>query len=245
MIAGITISDHRPTLISITSSDNTSSPPPFRYLNMWSSHPSYNSYIADLWNGISHTDPFIKHSLLEIKIVKAHRKWSWGAFGNVLTKVQELEEEVTRMEQDEQEGMKAAINIFTDGDRNTKFYHSDIKYKRKCNTISAIENVEGMWLHENAEIANDAVSCFKNLLNQANNHRIPIHPNYFYAELNYTVNLKLTEIPDEEEIWKAINSINSNKAAHPDGFTAEFYKKSWDIIKPEVIAVVASFFPRK
>ncbi|XP_020581221.1 uncharacterized protein LOC110025224 [Phalaenopsis equestris] len=208
---------------------------------------------------------------LDKVLVNDSWKWSWGAFGNVLTKVQELEEEVIRLEQDEHEGIveekelltvqnklltvidyhdqilkqKAAMNIFTEGDRNTKFYHAYIKYKRKCNTIHAIENTEGKWLHENVEIANDVVCYFKNLLNQEHNHIIPIDPNYFSAELNYTTNLKLTEIRDEEEIWEAMNSIDINKATGPHRFTAEFYKKSWDIIKPEVIAVVANFFPRK
>ncbi|XP_020595954.1 uncharacterized protein LOC110035957 [Phalaenopsis equestris] len=265
---GLVGSNHRPILISITSSDNMPSPSPFRYLNMWSSHPSYNSYIANLWNGISHTDPLINLRLLHIKNAKVLRSLIWGTFGNVLTNVQELEEEVLRLEQLEQEGLveekelltaqnklltpidyqdqylkqKAAMNIFKEGDRNTKFYHAYIKYNRKCNTIHAIETVEGNWLHENAEIANDAVSYFKNLLNQENNPRSPIDPDYFNAEKYYTANLKLADILDEEEIWKAIISIDSSKAAGLDGFTAEFYKKSWDIIKPEVIAFVASFF---
>ncbi|XP_020595580.1 uncharacterized protein LOC110035651 [Phalaenopsis equestris] len=125
------------------------------------------------------------------------------------------------------------MNIFKEGDRNTKFYHAYIKYKRKCNTIHAIETVEGNWLHENAEIANDAVNYFKNLLTQENNLRSPIDSKHFNAKKDYTANLKLADILDEGEIWKAVNSIDSSKAVGPDGFTVEFYKKPWDIIKPE------------
>ncbi|XP_020599664.1 uncharacterized protein LOC110039059 [Phalaenopsis equestris] len=174
-------SDHRPILISITSTDNYNSCPPFRYLNMWAAHPSYNKYIADLWKGVSHRDPFVKLSLLQIKIVRALRSWSWETFGNVHAKFQEAEDEVKNLEQGEY-------------------------------------------------IGND------------HNFRPHIEKAHFLAEQNYTVGLKLTGIPNEKEIWNAISSIDSNKSAGPDGFTAEFYKKSWEIIKADVIAVVTSLF---
>ncbi|XP_020595831.1 uncharacterized protein LOC110035859 [Phalaenopsis equestris] len=149
---------------------------------------------------ISHPDLIIKLSLLQIKTAKALRKWSWETFGNVHAKVQEAENEVNRLEHEEQIDnveekelltaqnnflsdieyqekilkQKAAMNIFTDGDRNTVFYHAYIKYKRKCNTIHAIQNANGQWLHDNAEIANDAISYYKNLLNQEHHPRTPI-----------------------------------------------------------------------
>ncbi|XP_020588365.1 uncharacterized protein LOC110030131 [Phalaenopsis equestris] len=91
-------SDHRPILISITSTDSYSSPLPFRYLNMWVAHPSYSNYIAGLWKGVSHLDPLVKLSLLQIKTVKALRGWSWNTFGNVHATVQKAKDEVKALE---------------------------------------------------------------------------------------------------------------------------------------------------
>ncbi|XP_020596871.1 uncharacterized protein LOC110036703 [Phalaenopsis equestris] len=233
-------SDHRPILISITSTDNYSSPLPFRYLNMWAAHPSYSNYIVDLWKGVSHPDPLVQLSLLQIKIAKALRGWSWNTFGNVNATVQKAEDEVKALENGGQLGIeeekklliaqnnllsvidyqekflkqKATMNIFTDGDRNTRFFHAYIKYKRKCNTIQDIQNANGQWLHNNNDITNDVISTLRH------------EKAHFMAELNYTAGLKLTDIPTEKEIWNAINSIDNSKSTSPDGFTAEFYKKS-------------------
>ncbi|XP_020595595.1 uncharacterized protein LOC110035668 [Phalaenopsis equestris] len=91
-------SDHRPPLISITSSELSSTPTPFGYLNMWSSHTLFSKTISDLWKDISHPDPLVKVSLLQFKTSKALRKWSWEAFGNVLTNVSDAEKEVINLE---------------------------------------------------------------------------------------------------------------------------------------------------
>ncbi|XP_020598796.1 uncharacterized protein LOC110038335 [Phalaenopsis equestris] len=208
---------------------------------MWAAHPSYNNYIADLWKGISHSDPLIKLSLLQIKIAKALKSWSWNTFGNVHTTVQKAEEEVKALERGGQLGIeeekklltaqnyllsaidyqekilkqKESMNIFTDGDRNTRFFHAYIKYKRKCNTIHAIQNANGQWLQNNNDIANDAICYYKDLLNQDHHFRPHIEKEHFMEELNYTTGLKLTDTPTENEIWNAINSIDSSKFAGP------------------------------
>ncbi|XP_020593414.1 uncharacterized protein LOC110033704 [Phalaenopsis equestris] len=85
-------SDHRPILISITSTDYYSSPLPFRYLNMWAAHPSYSNYIVDLWKGI--------------KIAKALRGWRWNTFRNVHAIVQKAEDEVKALENGGQLGIE-------------------------------------------------------------------------------------------------------------------------------------------
>ncbi|XP_020586251.1 uncharacterized protein LOC110028653 [Phalaenopsis equestris] len=234
--------DHRPILMSITSTDNYSSPSPL---------------------DISTCGLHILHI-----IAKALRGWSWNTFGNVHATVQKVEGEVKALENggllgiEEEKKLliahnnvlsaidykekflkqKEAMNIFTNGDRNTRFFNAYIKYKRKCNTIHAIQNVNGQWLHNNNDIANDAICFYKELLNQEHNLRPHIEKAHFMEELNYTVVLKLTDIPTEKEIWNAISSIDSTKSAGPNGFTAEFYKKSWKIFKTDVIVVVTSFF---
>ncbi|XP_020597753.1 uncharacterized protein LOC110037444 [Phalaenopsis equestris] len=222
-------SDHRPLLISITSFQLPPTPSPFRYLNMWSSHPLFPKIIFEHWFDISHPDPLVKLSLLQIKTGKALQKWNWEAFGNVFTKVTGAEINVTKVEQEAQQGFvgeeellsahnillnaieyqdqflkqKPAMNIFTDGERNTKFYHAYIKYKRKLQ-----------------------------------NTRLPIETHYFSDELSCTNNLNLIDPHTTKEIWEASSSIDSSKVAAPDGYVADFYKKSWDTIKADVIAAV-------
>ncbi|XP_020598088.1 uncharacterized protein LOC110037721 [Phalaenopsis equestris] len=187
-------SDHRPMLINITSTDNHTSSPPFRYLNMWTAHPSYNKYIADLWKGEAENE----------------------------VKKLEHEEQISNVK--EKELLIAQNNLLC-----------AIKYQEKFLKHKA-------WLHDNADIANDAISYYKDLLNQEHHFRPPIEKTHFLAELNYTTSLKLSDILNEKEIWNAISSIDNNKSAGPDGFTAGFYKNSWEIIKADVIAAVTSFF---
>nr|GFD08641.1 RNA-directed DNA polymerase, eukaryota, reverse transcriptase zinc-binding domain protein [Tanacetum cinerariifolium] len=45
-----------------------------------------------------------------------------------------------------------------------------------------------------------------------------------------------------EEIKQAIFLIDDNKAPGPDGFSAYFYKKAWDIIGNDICSAVQEFF---
>jgi hypothetical protein len=45
----------------------------------------------------------------------------------------------------------------------------------------------------------------------------------------------------EEEIKNAIDQMENNKAADPDGISAEFYEECWDIIKTYMIASFSDF----
>ena len=85
----------------------------------------------------------------------------------------------------------------------------------------------------------------------------------FYSQLlevslerEVTVNLEELNIPQadladleapfsEEEVWKTICSLPSNKALGPDGFTGNFYKACCPIIKVDVMAAVSAIWSRK
>ena len=66
-------------------------------------------------------------------------------------------------------------------------------------------------------------------------------------ELNIPhLDLAELEVPfTEEEIWKTICSLPSNKAPGPDGFTGNFYKACWSVIKVDVMAAVSAVWGRK
>lgn len=44
-----------------------------------------------------------------------------------------------------------------------------------------------------------------------------------------------------DEIKAAINDVSSHKALEPDGFTTEFFKSCWEIIKDDVMSIINLF----
>ena len=61
-----------------------------------------------------------------------------------------------------------------------------------------------------------------------------------------TINLTDLEAPfTEEEVWKTIKSLPSDKTPGPDGFTGKFYQVCWPIIKPEIMTAISAVWSRK
>jgi hypothetical protein len=42
----------------------------------------------------------------------------------------------------------------------------------------------------------------------------------------------------EEEVWAALHAMPTNKSPGPDGFTWEFYRRCWTVIKEDVLAAL-------
>ena len=52
----------------------------------------------------------------------------------------------------------------------------------------------------------------------------------------------LDAIFTEEEVWKTIRELHSDRAPGPDGFSAAFYQKAWPTIKNDVMAVLLKLY---
>lgn len=46
----------------------------------------------------------------------------------------------------------------------------------------------------------------------------------------------------KEEVWSAVLTIGDDKAPGTDGFSAKFFKSSWTVIGPNVVAAIQDFF---
>ena len=84
---------------------------------------------------------------------------------------------------------------------------------------------------------------YSNLLGESLDREVTVR----LEELNIPhLDLAELEVPfTEEEIWKTICSLPSNKAPGPDGFTGNFYKACWSVIKVDVMAAVSAVWGRK
>ena len=97
-------------------------------------------------------------------------------------------------------------------------------------------------LTKHKEKENNVFSFYNSLLGESPDREVTVN----FEELNMpSFDLSELESPfPEEEVWKTICSLPSNKAPGPDGFTGKFYKVCWPIIK-YVMAAVSAVWSRK
>ena len=125
------------------------------------------------------------------------------------------------------------------GDTNTKFFHIRASTRLRKNYIHCLHADEGVAVtHDDKE---------KVVADYFSNHLGSVAPRtrtFDWNALGYVPrDLSMLEVPfSQEEIKNTINSMPSNKAPGPDGFTGAFFKACWEIIKEDVTAALNSMF---
>eukprot|EP00253_Pinus_taeda_P009881 PITA_09881 len=146
-----------------------------------------------------------------------------------------------RVEEEEQR-MKSRCLWLKAGDKNTSFFHNNVKTKRARNQIDKIE-VEGRELKDQEEIKNAAFEHFKALLTadpQQNDNATFL--SVLESKIKEEHNSELEQDPTEEEIREATFSIQQDKAPGPDGFSVAFYRQHWETIRKEFVRMVKNAF---
>ncbi|XP_060200359.1 uncharacterized protein LOC132628609 [Lycium barbarum] len=117
---------------------------------------------------------------------------------------------------------KARMDCFSEGDRNTRYFHS------------LIEDVDS--------VAAQAVNFFhKQFTHEGVSEDSPIF-HHIQEQIKEEDNIPLTAQPTMEEVKRALFELNGDSACGPDGFSGIFYQKCWEVIKVDVYSVVKAFF---
>jgi hypothetical protein len=127
-------------------------------------------------------------------------------------------------------------------DINTMFFHTSTLIRRRRNSISLLQTLNGGWIIDRADIGNYFVTNFKNMFSSTNpafSQELLDLFNPFISELD---NNLLCGIPTEVEIYDSLINLGREKAPGPDDFTALFYVKYWDCIKNTVLLAVGNCF---
>ena len=128
------------------------------------------------------------------------------------------------------------------GDKNTKYFHASTKQRRARNRIIGILDQNQVWIDNEEGIEKVAVSYFDNLFSSSTSR----DPSEVLRDVPVTVTPRmndfLTKEVTEEEVKRALFSLNPRKAPGPDGLTALFYQRFWDIIRCDLTNMVKNFF---
>ncbi|XP_019242028.1 PREDICTED: uncharacterized protein LOC109222078, partial [Nicotiana attenuata] len=174
-------SDHAPLLMTC-GEQTTNFVKPFRFLNFWTKHATFMDVVRQNWEADFIGDPFwmFKQKLKRVKV--ALSKWSRETFGDIFKQLAILEDIVRVKEmlfekepsienrivfQKAQSELKKYLSIeehywkqkagmtwFTEGDRNTNFFHNHVNGKRKKLQLKRMKSGSGVLsrvLHDRLE----------------------------------------------------------------------------------------------
>jgi len=136
------------------------------------------------------------------------------------------------------------INWLNEGDTNTALFHLHARHRKRKNFISKLLSDDGHILTSQVEKEKNVFDFYSNLLGgESLDREVTINldelaiPNFDLSELDAPFS--------EDEVWRTINSLPSDKAPRPDGFTGKFYKVCWPIIKVDLMAAISAIWSRK
>ncbi|KAI0522535.1 hypothetical protein KFK09_004915 [Dendrobium nobile] len=228
--------------------------------NNWNATVFHNNNIhgmARLWAKLS-------------RLKQLLRWWNKNVFKNIFVNIKEAEEKVLVMDslfmenpssdnlsnldnaklhlfnlQNQEEiywKQKSSASIILEGDRNTSFFHALANKNKIKSHIHRLVDNQGCVYDTEDSIVTLGVEYFKDILNAAKTTITITNPNVIPKLVGEEDNLMLNQLPMEEEIWNTIKNMNGDYVAGPDGFTTNFFVKTWDIVKINVVEAMHDFF---
>ena len=243
------VSDHCPILLD--SDGVRMGPTPFRFELMWLKHEGFKETLKGWWQNLQFHGSYSFILSAKLKALKGILKtWNREVFGLVDTNKKDafrrvsfwddLEKERELNMEEVEERVKARADFkrwalaeeiswrqksretwLKEGDRNTGFFHRTANAHRRRNFLSSI-CINGRRLVKEAEIKDGLVAAFQNLFSDTGGWS-PSLPDMAINVIGLEEVDRLEENFSEEEIWKAISGLNSDKAPGPDGFPIAFW----------------------
>ena len=141
---------------------------------------------------------------------------------------------------------KSRIQWLRAEDRNTKYFHAVAHGKRIRNTVTTIQDENGVIRKGHKEVSDVAVEYFEDLYSSSPVNQALYDEVFtgFHSRVSSDMNADLTQVVTMEEIQQAVFDIGPHRAPGHDGFSAVFYHQFWEDLKSEIMQEVAELFER-
>uniref|UniRef100_A0A0V0IG31 Putative ovule protein n=1 Tax=Solanum chacoense TaxID=4108 RepID=A0A0V0IG31_SOLCH len=137
---------------------------------------------------------------------------------------------------------KSRVLWLKQGDKNTRFFQRQATAHRKYNTIDRLV-VRGVEIQEPTEVKEAMIDFYAQLYSETESWR----PSFDFVGCPTvsTEEYEWLQRPfTEEEVLLIIKKCEGDKAPGPDGFTMDFFKKCWDILKEDLMLTIQNFHQR-
>lgn len=122
------------------------------------------------------------------------------------------------------------------GDKNTSFFHQCTRDRKNRNLIDKLVDDEGRIWTASEDINTHISAYFSNLFSTSQPRWEIIDQSLRFVEARVTAEMNrfLDRDFGDDEIRKAIFSINPTKAPGPDGFSSSFFHKTWRFTQDDI-----------
>jgi len=138
---------------------------------------------------------------------------------------------------------RAKQNWYSNGDRNTKFFHAWANHRRKINTIRSISDDQGRIWRRRQDIGRVFVNYFEDIFSSSCDTNADLSQCLENVEhlVSDEMNSSLLRPFTAEEVGLALSQMHPLKSPGPDGFSAGFFQKAWCFVGEKVSEAVLSF----
>jgi len=244
-------------------------PKPFGFLDVWMKDSSFKEFVSSSWSAYKVTGGGIFVFKEKLKKLKADLKvWNREVFGDVNQASKEIQKRLDELdsrndedglmesERDERKSLfaklteskskqeailfqKARQNWIKQGDHNTKFFHSAVKWRRARNQLHGIID-NNKWCDDKEEVKDKVRKYFEERFVRNDVCQVTLDKVRFNT-ISEADNVMLVSNFSEEEVRDAIWGCDSSKSPGPDRFNFGFIKSCWDILKKDVMNAVKDF----
>ncbi|KAH0693072.1 hypothetical protein KY285_020169 [Solanum tuberosum] len=255
--------DHAPMFITCEET-NPIKRKPFRFLKLWTEHKEYKEVMRQNW--VTNTiTPFIAFKENIKRVKTGLTRWSKDTYGDIFKQLiiredimrikeklfEDVPNEINRavLQKDEAEfkrylhfeeiywQQKAGYEWFDNGDRNTRFFYSIVKGRRKRLPLQRIQNRQGVWLEEEEAIVVESNDFYQKQFTQERDATDFPLLRHIPTLINAVENSMLCRMPELEEVKNVVFKLNGDNASGPDGLTGRLYQSCWDIVGTDILAM--------
>lgn len=128
------------------------------------------------------------------------------------------------------------------GDSNTGYFHVSTKARKSKNRLTVIEDERGIPWFEEEQIAEVICKYYDQIFTSEQHDGLHTVEKTLNQSVTAEMNEELIKGPTATEIRDATFAIHPDKAPGPDGFSASFFQANWEVVGPDVIKEIQTFF---
>lgn len=261
-----THSDHHPLLLIC----NVDRPPlpthrTFRFQACWIAHKEFTPFIQSAWNPIAgNLQSTLQQFTLQLE------EWRKNVFGDLVRrrkrclsrlegvyralelgpslflsrleiKLQNEYNDIIRQE-DIFWQHKNKIDWLSEGERNRRYFHMAMKFRRQVNRVGRLKNAAGEWVHTAEGLKTLIRDYYTSIFTATQCADMP--EDLLMPSLSHSDRRWINRPVMPYEVEQALFQMGPYKAPGPDGYPPVFYQKNWSVVGPAVTEFVLQAFQK-